>query len=241
MALAETNSPSDFRISEDVASAIVFGHADGDGHLAAVQTSEWLAQKGIKVSTVVSSATRNYLFWGRLSKFDLTCYDLVVFVDIAFRFRDRQHSLDRLLQVSDQLLDKQFIAIDHHPFVHPDSRRRNVHLIEVEDAYDCCLGPPNPELMQVAAICDGSSTAVEPTRILTKRALGVKRASADVNGVSGEALLQLIRERRWEYFEALAEEDLDMHRTARGIRRRANNPSPLLDYARNLLSSENSR
>ena len=247
MALAKANpsaqrrSKSQVRLQESIRSAIIFGHADGDGHLAAVQTREWLGQRGISATTVVSSETRNYLFWGRLEKFDLANFDLIVFVDIAFRFRDPKHSLDRLLEVSDRQLDKQFIAIDHHPFVHPQSRRDNVRLVDVDDPYNCCLGPPNPELMEVAAICDGSPTTVTPTLKLEKRALGVKRAAADIDGVAGNRLLRLIEERRWDFFEALADEDRELHRSARGIRRRSNDASPLLEYARNCLTSRRPR
>ena len=239
MALAETNSPtrphlkSDIRISTSPGSAIVFGHADGDGHLAAEQSRDWLVQRGVNVTTVVSAETRNYMFWGRLQKFDLTAYELIVIVDIAFRFRDRGESLDRLMIVADQHPRKQFIAIDHHPFVHPQNPRQNILLIEVDDPYDCCLGSPDPELMQVAALCDGSPTAVAPTPLLRRRALGVKRAAADVSGIAGETLLKLIRQRRWDFFEALADEDKDMHRSARGMRRRASKASPLLEAARN--------
>ena len=86
--------------------------------------------------------------------------------------------------------------------------------------------------MQVAALCDGSPTTVAPTPLLRRRALGVKRAAADVSGVAGDGLLELIRERRWDFFEALAEEDHEMHRSARGIRRSASKTSPLLEYAR---------
>lgn len=240
MALTQTNSParaqpkSDVSIPRSIKSAIVFGHADGDGHLAAIQTGEWLTRREVKVTTVVSPATRNYLFWGRLTKFDLSSYQLVVFVDIAFRFSDPSDSLTRLLNVSDEQPDKQFIAIDHHPFVYPESPRENVLLIEVTDPYDCCLGMPDPELMKVAALCDGSPTSVNPTPQLIKRALGVKRAAADVGGVAGDILLDLITARQWNFFEALADEDRDMHRSARGIRRRSSDTSPLLEHARSL-------
>ena len=238
MALAETNAivgsqlKSNIRVPSPPGSAIVFGHADADGHLAAVQSREWLTQRGVKVTTVVSAETRNYQFWGRLQKFDLTPYNLIVIVDIAFRFRDPTESLERLLIVADQNQHKQFIVIDHHPFVHPEEHRRNVLLIEVDDPYDCCLGEPDPELMRVAALCDGAPTIITPTPLLKRRALGVKRAAADVRGIAGETLLQLIRQRRWDFFEALADEDKDMHRSARGMRRRASKASPLLEYAR---------
>ncbi len=223
---------SEIRIPRSVESAVVFGHSDGDGHLAAVQTTEWLKRRDVRVRTIVSAATRNYLFWTRLAKFDLTAYSLVVFVDIAFRFSNPYDSLARLLEVSDREPEKQFIAIDHHSFVRPESSRKNVRFVEVDDPYDCCLGDPDPELMQVAALCDGSPTAVKSTPQLLKRAMGVKRAAADIHGVAGEPLLQLIMERDWYFFESLADEDRDMHLSARGIRRRLSEPSPLLETAR---------
>ena len=247
MALTQTNSPtragpkSDVSIPGSTNSAIVFGHADGDGHLAAVQTSEWLARREVEVATVVSPATRNYLFWGRLPKFNLSSYQLIVFIDIAFRFSDPNDSLTRLLNVSDKQPDKQFVAIDHHPLIGPESPRENITLIEVTDPYDCCLGMPDPELMQVAALCDGSPTSVNPTPQLIRRALGVKRAAADVGGVAGDVLLSLITARQWDFFEALADEDKDMHRSARGIRRRSSETSPLLEHARSLEPLQRTR
>ena len=189
MAITETNSPtatqlkSEINIPAYLESAIVFGHADADGHLAAVRTRDWLGQRGLNVKVVVSSETRNYRFWDKLSNFDVSEYDIVVFVDIAFKFRNPNESLTRLLEVSDRQTHKKFIAIDHHPFAHPQRARHNVQLSEVEDPYDCCLGAPDPELMQVAALCDGSATVISPTPVLKKRALGVKRAAADVKGV----------------------------------------------------------
>ena len=247
MALAQTDSTTrpylklDFRESTALRSAIVFGHSDADGHLAAEQTRSCLVQGGISVSTVVSSKTHNYRFWEKLPEFDLSHYGLVVFVDIAFRFRDPCDSLARLLDVSDRQPNKQFIAIDHHPLVRPGRTRQNVQLFEVSDPYNCCLGIPDPDLMQVAALCDGSPTTVAPTPLLRRRALGVKRAAADVSGVAGDGLLELIRERRWDFFEALAEEDHEMHRSARGIRRSASKTSPLLEFARSHSPLERSR
>ena len=177
----------------------------------------------------------------RLPKFDLSDYRVVVFVDIAFRFRDPADSLARLLAVSDRQPQKHFIVIDHHPLVRSQTPRQNVQLVEVDDPYDCCLGVPDPELMQIAALCDGAPTSVTPTPLLRKRALGVRRAAADVRGVAGNVLLELIRDRRWEFFEALAEEDNGMHKSARGIRRSSNELSPLLEYASSLSPSMNTR
>ena len=243
MAITEKNSPTVTNLTLDIdipasrGSAVVFGHADGDGHLAAEQTREWLVQQHINVTTIVSSETRNYNFWKKLASFDLSDYEVVVVVDIAFRFRDPSDSLIRLLEVSGGQPGKQFIVIDHHPLTQPTSPRQNVQLIEVTDPYDCCLGPPQQDLMAVAALCDGAPTTITPTPLLMKRALGIKRAAADAKGVAGNRLLELIRQRQWDFFEALADEDHQMHRSARGFRRSSNEASPLLDYARNHLPS----
>ena len=213
-------------------SAIVFGHSDADGHLAAEQTRFNLAEMNITVTTIVSAKTRNYRFWGRLCDFDLTDHELVVFVDIAFNFRNPEDSLAQLLSVSDRLPYKHFIVIDHHPLATPENPRDNVQLVEVSDPFDCCLGTPDPEIMKVAALCDGAPTHVSPTPLLKKRALGVKRAAADVGGIAGETLLQLIQQRQWDYIEALAEEEPEMHLSARGIRRHSSRISPLLEQAK---------
>ena len=247
MEIAETNSQamtrlkSDLNIPTSLGPAIVFGHADADGHLAAEQTRDWLVRLGVDVTTIVSAETRNYRFWSKLPGFDLSNYGIVVFVDIAFDFKDRADSLARLLDVSDRHLQAQFIVVDHHPLARPRIPRQNVQLVEVVDPYDCCLGVPDSELMEVASLCDGAPTSVVPTPVLRKRALGVKRAAADTSGIAGDGLLQLIRERRWDFFEALADEDRQMHLSARGIRRSASTPSPLLEYARSHFPSTKTR
>lgn len=221
-------------IPEDLKSAILFGHADADGHLAAEQSRDWLVRRGMDVDVVVSSETWNYNFWKKLPHYELSRYGLVVVVDIAFRFRDPEESLSRLLSVADSEQHVKFVVIDHHPLLEPREPRENVQLVQVDDPYDCCLGEPNPELMQVAALCDGAPTFVQATETLKKRALGVKRAAADLHGVAGHRLLQLIRQRNWEFFEALSEEDSEMHRSTRGRRNSSSTSSPLLNYARNL-------
>ena len=219
----------------------MFGHADADGHLAAEHTRDYLIERGMSVSTIVSSKTNNYRFWSNLAEFELHDYELVVFVDIAFRFREPSESLAHLLEVSDRYPSKQFIAIDHHPLAQPQVQRRNLLLLEVTDPYDCCLGPPNSDLMEVAALCDGSPTRIVPTPRLKRRALGIKRAAADVRGTAGDKLLELIRDRQWDFFEALATEDHEMHRSARGFRRLSSRASPLLEYARAYSSSGKTR
>ena len=247
MAITKTHSTkrpllnSDISITSSLDSAILFGHADADGHLAAEQTRDYLVARGMSVTTVVSSKTQNYRFWEKLPEFDVSEYKVVVFVDIAFKFRNPDDSLARLLEVSDRQPHRQFIAIDHHPLVFPNSPRQNLVLIEVDDPYNCCLGVPNPDLMEVAALCDGSPTAVAPTPRIRRRALGVKRAAADLGGIAGDRLLELIRQRQWDFFEALADEDHQMHRSARGIRRACSETSPLLEYAKNHLPERMTR
>ena len=232
---------SDLQLPKTLSSALVFAHADADGHLAAEQTRGWFARQGVSVTTVVSPETRNYHFWSKLSKFDFSKHDLVAIVDIAFRFRDPRESLSRLLEVTDCNPEKQFVVVDHHHLLAPEVARHNLQLIEVADPYDCCLGVPDPELMQVAALCDGAWTAVVPTPTLEKRALGVKRAAADIMGVAGDGLLELIRDRNWDYFEALAEEDSEMHRSVRGRRHDSSKHSPLIEYARSHFPSASAR
>lgn len=232
---------SDISLPSHLESVIVFGHADADGHLAAERTRDWLKQRDYSVDIVVSPDTRNYRFWDKLQNFNLTEYDVVVFVDIAFRFRNPLESLVSLLKVADAQPERQFIAIDHHPLLRPQVPRYNLQLFDVADPYDCCLGVPDSELMQLAALCDGSETVISPTPLLNKRALGVKRAAADIKGVAGDGLLMLIRERQWDFFEALANEDQNLHRSARGLRIASNETSPLLDYARNYYSSASSK
>ena len=193
---------------------------------------------GLATKVTVSSQTRGFSFWKNLSTYSLEDYGLVVCIDIAFRFRNPKESLEHLLKASERYPEKHFIVVDHHPLVRPRRRRANVTFLEVSDPYDCCLGVPDAEVMPVAALCDGSPTAIVPTQVLRRRALGVKRAAADVRGLAGNKLLDLIRDRRWDFFEALAEEDAEMHRSARGFRRRCSEASPLLEEARRQRPSE---
>ena len=215
-----------------VRSAVVFGHADADGHLAAQYTQEYLLGEGVTTRVVVSPQTRDYRFWKYLSQCTLESYDLVVCIDIAFRFREPKESLGHLLRAAERYPKQHFIVVDHHPLIPPRRSRTNVTLTEVSDPYECCLGVPDSEVMPVAALCDGSETAIVPTTVLKRRALGVKRAAADVGGLAGDDLLELIHERRWAFFEALADEDAQMHRSVRGFRHRSSESSPLLEEAR---------
>ena len=91
------------------------------------------------------------------------------------------------------------------------------------------------ELIDLAEIelplCDGDKSAVGglASSKLKKRAIGVRRAAADCHGLAGSGLLTLLRNRRWEVFEALAEEPPEFHMSARGRRRDSGPQSPILE------------
>lgn len=212
--------------------AIIFGHADADGHLATEQTRTNLHAQGIRVTDlVVTSGTRDHRFWERTFPFvDFCGIRLVVVVDIAFRFRNPEQSLESLLPVVDRNLSTHFVVVDHHPLSRPNHSRPNLTLAEVADVYNCCVGSPSDELMVVAAICDRDTKAVRPliSAQFEKRAIGVRRAAADTHGLAGPKLLSLLRQRDWGFFEALAEEPAELHLTVRGRRRSSSPPSPLL-------------
>ena len=216
--------------------AIVFGHADGDGHLAAEQSRTNLQANGINVSrVVVGPETRNYRFWEQtFSQWNFKGSQLVYVVDIAFSFRDPKRSLKTVVQVADDHPATQFVVIDHHPLKLPPRPRPNLKLVEVSSAYDCCVGTPSDDLMVVAAICDRDETSVRSrlTMLMKKRAIGVRRAAADTCGVAGPNLLMLLRDRRWDFFEALADEPADFHILARGRRRACSADSPMLEAAK---------
>ncbi len=208
---------------QEMSPAVVFGHADADGHLAAEQTRSNLEAAGVLVrEVIVGPETRNYRFWERgLPSQDFSKYRLVVFVDIAFNFKDPDKSLEAVLKTADDNPETQFVLIDHHPLKMPQEARPNLKLIEVGRVYDCCLGIPSDEMMVVAAICDGDGKAVasQLSPVHERRARGVRRAAADTHGVAGHMLLSLLRLRNWEFFEALADEPSEMHLSARGYRK----------------------
>lgn len=214
---------------------MVFGHADGDGYLAAEQTRTNLKVAGLEaVSIVVSSETSSYKFWEKtFGQLDLSAFRLVVCVDIAFNFKNPIVSLRAIVETAATNSGTEFVIVDHHPLLRPRRVPQNLKLIEVKRVYDCCLGPPSDDLMVVAAICDGEKWSVcdKATEIHEKRALGVKRAAADIGGLAGVGLLRLLSKRHWSFFEALAEEPNCCHQRARGRRTSKSLPSPLLQSA----------
>ena len=222
--------------SEVAITAVVFGHADADGHLAAEQSRRNLEAEGINVQeTVVSQETRGHRFWERgFSSYRFADIGLVVVVDIAFNFKDAASSLEAVLEVVDCSPSTHFVVVDHHPLVYPASERPNLTLREADSVFDCCYGTPSDELMVPAAICDGDAGAVRPriTETFEKRAVGVRRAAADRTGLAGSRLMALLRDSRWDVFDALASEPRHLHSSVRGWRRANCMPSPALNAAR---------
>ena len=223
------------RLIGRASTAVVFGHADADGHLAAEQSRRNLEFEGIEVQeTIVSQRTRSYRFWEHsFPSYRFHDVALVVVVDIAFSFKDPASSLEAVLEVVDSSPSTRFVIVDHHPLVYPTSERPNLTLREATGVFDCCYGSPSDELMVPAAICDGDSRAVRTkiTEAFEKRAVGVRRAAADRTGLAGSKLMTLLQESRWDLFDALATEPKHLHTSVRGWRRANCPPSPALNEA----------
>lgn len=218
---------------------VVFGHADADGHLAVEQTRSNLSGDGItRITTVVSQLTRSYSFWERgFKECDFSKFDVAIVVDIAFSFKEPSASLEHVLSVAAVFPNTDFYIIDHHPLERPAKPRPNLELVEVPSPYHCCFGPPSNELMVLAEICDGDERAVADLMSLKSRvrAIGIQRAAADIEGVAGKRLLQLLKRRDWTFFEDLAEEPARNHLTVRGRRHPNSRHSPLLSVATSVL------
>ena len=154
-------------------------------------------------------------------------------VDIAFRFKDPEESLMALLQVVDSYPRTRFLVLDHHELKRPTLERSNLSLVEADSVFQCCFGTPSDDLMIVAAICDRDEGTVRHliTEAHRKRADGIRRAAADIDGVAGSVLLSLLKRGRWSFFEKLAEEPSESHKRARGRRTSKSHSSPLLKAA----------
>ncbi len=215
--------------------AIVFAHADGDGHLAAVQTMENLDKEGIEIIDVVvdPTATGSYRFWEQhFGICELGDADLVVVVDIMFNARNPISSYHALAARVAAEPDRQFVVIDHHPVSQLPASPHNLDIRFVRSVYACCYGDPS-ELMLLAAICDHDEQPVKArlTDLHKKRAKGVKRAVTDYPGLAGKPTLKLIGDRAWAVFETLADEPAEFHRTMYGRRTKRDSQSPLLQVA----------
>ena len=215
--------------------AIIFGHADGDGHLAAIQSAENLRAENIDVLEIIVDPvkTRNYKFWeDYFQNRDFKGADIVVIVDIMFHPTSPQRSYEALMSRLRLEQATKFIVIDHHPVHNIPKPPKNLTLNFVDDVFDCCYGEPS-ELMVLAAICDKDETAVESriTDVHRKRAAGIKRAVTDRYALAGGPTLRLIEDRAWSIFEQLADEPAAFHRTFYGNRVAKKPESPLLQLA----------
>ena len=218
-----------------MSNAIVFGHADGDGHLAAVQSAENLRAEKTDVLDIVVDPTKtlNYRFWETcFQTCDFNGADIVIVVDIMFHPTNPQRSYEALFNRVRMQQHTKFIVIDHHPVHNISKQPKNLTLDFVEDVFDCCYGEPT-ELMILAAICDKDETAVKSriTDLHRKRAIGIKRAVSDRRALAGRPTLKLIEDRAWGIFEQLADEPAAFHRTFYGNRVAKKPDSPLIQLA----------
>lgn len=216
--------------------ALVFGHADGDGHLAAVQTRENLLNSDIGVSDVVvdPKITRNWKFWeNQFQSYDFGCADLVVVVDIMLSAHNPLRSYEALVSRVTSESHRQFLIVDHHPVDRLPKLPTNLRIRLVTSVYECCYGDPS-DLMLIASICDKDERPVKSrlTDLHRKRARGINRAVSDRAGLAGKLTLQLISDRAWQVFEELADEPAGFHRTIYGNRIDRIATSPILQVAR---------
>lgn len=212
--------------------ALVIGHADGDGHIATEQSRRNLAAEGWLVDTLVDPrVTRNWRLWSKhLQTLSFASYAYVVFVDLMWPSREQEAAIawDILDWQAQAHRKTEFLVIDHHalPTTTPAD---NVTFIESPTVFDCCYGQPT-DMMLVAAICDRD---IEPVAdLLTKdhhhRALGLKRAVTDRQGLAGRPILNFLASDAWDVFERLADEPASYHRTMYGNRLEREPSSPTL-------------
>ncbi len=212
--------------------AIVIGHSDGDGHLAVINSVENLIDDGYKIikSIVDPSVTRNCKFWtNHFPYLDFTDAELIVIVDIMFDRKNPNSSINEIEKRARQEPFRSFNIIDHHSIKNKKLNCTNVKIRIVDKVYDCCYGEPS-ELMLVASICDNDESPVQSllTETHRKRAYGVKRAVTDKKGMAGDITLNLIKNRVWGLFEALADEPKEYHKTFYGNRIQKIPQSPIL-------------
>lgn len=213
-------------------SVLIFGHADGDGHLAAEQSRENLEKDGYQVLKVIAdpAITRGCKFWEtHFQTYDFGKADLIVVIDIMFDRQMPRRSYDALVNRCNQESGRRFIVIDHHPTKGLPARPDNLEVVFSKNVYTCCYGPPS-ELMVIASICDNDEGPVQHliTDTHRKRALGIKRAVSDRLGMAGELSLKLLKARSWDIFEHLADEPSAYHRTMYGNRIDQTPISPIL-------------
>ena len=212
---------------------IVFGHADGDGYLAAEVTRGNLVAEGWTVTDVVvdPQKTRNCKFWqGYFQDWDFSSVDLVVTVDLAFDFTEPGRSCKALSRQASEFPDTRFLVIDHHPLKADTWLPDNVSLREAASVFACCYGDPN-DLMVIASICDNDEAPVKELITPAHRVLaeGIRRAASDFHGVAGSTLRAMLENQQWAWFFALGSEPKGLHRRFYGVRTRSSPVSPTLN------------
>lgn len=215
--------------------AIIYGHSDGDGHLAAEQTRRNLLEDGCDVTSVVVHPmfTRNFRFWEQhFQEANFGDNEHVFVVDIMLANPDVAATWDAVCSRVKKEPDRQFYIIDHHKVAMPSALPRNLHVEIREAVYECCYGTPS-ELMLIASICDKDEApvAAKLTEHHRRLARGISRASTERAVLSGQPLLYLLRNNHWSVFEQLADEPADFHRTFYGNRTSKQPLSPLLQMA----------
>lgn len=210
------------RHTEKRRSALIFGHADGDGYLAAEQSRENLTKEGFKICEIVVDPryTCNFRFWeSAFQDWIFANIDLVIVVDIRLNISDPIRSYNAILSRVRSESNTDFEIIDHYPISGLPAEPSNLQLRFVDSVYQCCYGTPS-DLMVVASICDKDEDPVASriTELHRKRALGVKRSAADHRGMAGRALQQLLSNRDWRIIEKISEEPSKYHRTFYGRR-----------------------
>jgi len=214
---------------------LIVGHADADGHLAAEQSRRNALRSGARACQVFIDAKRTagHRIWrNHLPEIPIQGADTVVFVDLMFHPGKVAEDVSALADLARENPEKTFMAIDHHPVPGLPALPANLSICFTPAVYTCCFGAPS-DLMVVAAICDRDEEPILAMidETMRRRALGVKRASAD-RDLAGEKLLRLLATDRWDLIEQLAEEPRDMHRWVRGRRHALQPLSPALEQAR---------
>lgn len=217
-------------------SALVIGHADGDGHIAAEQSRRNLISANARNCDVLvrPGLTSSFRFWEKsLNTVDLGSAEVVVFVDIALNPHNPKRSLEAVFDRANSERDRMFLLIDHHPVNRLPRAPENVFINLTSTVFTCCYGLPS-NLMIVAAICDKDELPVKHLiqPMHRKRALGISRGAADKHGLAGKQLLALLQADRWDLIEKLAEEPKTLHKRVRGNRLLTLRPSSGLIAAR---------
>ena len=221
--------------------AAVFGHADGDGYVAAEQSRLNLELAGAQVADVVvdPKGTRNYRFWGgQLQEWDFSRVEFVLFVDIMLERKNPQGSVDAISYVASKFDETTFLVIDHHPVSGLKWMEPNLQFTFVDEAYDCCFGKPS-DLMILASLCEKETPPAHAvwSEQQVNMAAGLKRAAADHGRMAGNALVKLLRHQRWDTIATIGSEPTDMHYSFYGRRRSSVRPSPALEAAFELSTS----